>query len=97
VGDTDFVQENVPDDESLKIRVIAAIDGLVRRPRPIRPGPHPRVVVQCLSLTTADLKWLLEAQTRTQARRRPLEEWEERRDEFLLRIVELKRELLGDY
>ena len=45
---------------------------------------------------TPGLKARLDAQTRAQADGRTLEEWEALRDEFLVRLVELKRELLGD-
>jgi 3-hydroxyacyl-CoA dehydrogenase len=46
---------------------------------------------------TADLKQRLDEQTAEQAAGRTLEEWEALRDEFLVRVIELKRELLGDY
>lgn len=45
---------------------------------------------------TASLKEALDTQTREQAAGRSLEEWEALRDEFLLRLMELKRELLGE-
>ncbi len=44
---------------------------------------------------TPELRERLVAQTREQADGRTLEEWEALRDEFLVRVVELKRELLG--
>jgi carnitine 3-dehydrogenase len=46
---------------------------------------------------TDELKAKLDAQTRAQAAGRSLEEWEALRDEFLVRVIEAKRELLGDY
>lgn len=46
---------------------------------------------------TAQLKTRLDEQTREQAAGRTLEEWEALRDEFLVRVVQLKRELLGGY
>jgi 3-hydroxyacyl-CoA dehydrogenase len=46
---------------------------------------------------TPELKDALDAQTREQAQGRTLEEWEALRDEFLVRVIEAKRELLGDY
>lgn len=42
---------------------------------------------------TATLRGLLDEQTRAEAGSRPLEEWEQLRDEFLLRVIEIKREL----
>jgi carnitine 3-dehydrogenase len=45
---------------------------------------------------TPELKDALDAQTREQARGRTLEEWEALRDEFLIRVIELKRELFGE-
>jgi carnitine 3-dehydrogenase len=44
---------------------------------------------------TPELRCRLDEQTREQAEGRSLEEWEALRDEFLVRVVELKRELLG--
>jgi len=46
---------------------------------------------------TPELKAKLDAQTRGQAAGRPMAEWEALRDEFLVRVVELKRELFGAY
>ena len=46
---------------------------------------------------TAELKQRLDEQTRAQAAGRTLEEWEALRDEFLVRVLELKQELFGDY
>lgn len=46
---------------------------------------------------TDDLKAKLDAQTREQMAGRTLEQWEALRDEFLVRVIEAKRELLGDY
>jgi carnitine 3-dehydrogenase len=46
---------------------------------------------------TAELKATLDEQTREQAAGRTLEEWEALRDEFLVRVLELKRELFGAY
>ena len=46
---------------------------------------------------TAELKTRLDEQTRDEARGRTLEEWEALRDEFLVRVIELKRELFGAY
>jgi len=45
---------------------------------------------------TPELKARLDEQTRAQAQGRTLQEWEALRDEFLVRVVELKRELLGE-
>ncbi len=44
-----------------------------------------------------ELKAKLDAQTRQQMGARTLEEWEALRDEFLVRVIEAKRELLGEY
>lgn len=44
---------------------------------------------------TSTLKGMLDEQTREQADGRSLEEWEELRDEFLLRVIEIKRELFS--
>jgi len=46
---------------------------------------------------TADLKEKLESQTGEQAAGRSLEDWEALRDEFLVRVIEAKRELLEGY
>lgn len=46
---------------------------------------------------TPELKAKLDAQTREQMGERTLEEWEALRDEFLVRVIEAKRELLGEY
>ncbi len=46
---------------------------------------------------TAELKARLDAQTRDEAQGRTLEEWEALRDEFLVRVIQLKRELFGEY
>ncbi len=46
---------------------------------------------------TDELKARLDAQTREQMGGRTLEEWEALRDEFLVRVIEAKRELLGEY
>ena len=46
---------------------------------------------------TDELVEKLDEQTRDQATGRTLEEWEALRDEFLVRVIEAKRELLGDY
>lgn len=46
---------------------------------------------------TDDLKQKLVEQTREQLGGRSLEEWERLRDEFLVRVIEAKREVLGDY
>jgi 3-hydroxyacyl-CoA dehydrogenase len=46
---------------------------------------------------TEELKAELDAQTRAQMGTRTLEEWEALRDEFLVRVIEAKRELLGEY
>lgn len=46
---------------------------------------------------TTELKRRLDEQTGEQAAGRTLEEWEALRDEFLVRVVELKRELFGAY
>lgn len=46
---------------------------------------------------TEELKAKLDEQTREQMGERTLEEWEALRDEFLVRIIEAKRELLGGY
>jgi carnitine 3-dehydrogenase len=46
---------------------------------------------------TPALKRRLDEQTRAQARGRSLEEWEALRDQFLVRVIEAKRELLGEY
>lgn len=60
----------------------------------------PQVVADCSHNTypelTSDLKDALDRQTREQAAGRSLEEWEALRDEFLLRLIELKRELFGE-
>jgi carnitine 3-dehydrogenase len=45
---------------------------------------------------TPKLTEALDAQTREQAQGRTLEEWESLRDEFLIRVIELKRELFGE-
>ena len=45
---------------------------------------------------TEELKATLDAQTREQMDGRTLEEWERLRDEFLVRVIEAKRELFGD-
>jgi carnitine 3-dehydrogenase len=45
---------------------------------------------------TPELTEALDTQTRVQAQGRTLEEWEALRDEFLIRVIELKRELLGE-
>jgi carnitine 3-dehydrogenase len=45
---------------------------------------------------TPELKARLDEQTGEQAEGRTLAEWEALRDEFLVRVVELKRELFGD-
>ena len=45
---------------------------------------------------TPELKQQLDEQTRAEAQGRTLEEWEALRDEFLVRLVELKRDVLGD-
>jgi carnitine 3-dehydrogenase len=42
-----------------------------------------------------ELKRCLDEQTREQAQGRTLEEWERLRDEFLVRVLELKREVFG--
>jgi len=46
---------------------------------------------------TPELTRKLDEQTRAQMGGRSLDEWEALRDEFLLRVIELKRELLGEY
>jgi carnitine 3-dehydrogenase len=46
---------------------------------------------------TEELKAKLDAQTRRQMGERTLEEWERLRDEFVVRVIEAKRELLGEY
>jgi hypothetical protein len=46
---------------------------------------------------TPELTRKLDEQTREHMGDRSLEEWEALRDEFLLRVIELKRELLGEY
>ena len=46
---------------------------------------------------TEELKTTLDEQTREQMDGRTLEEWEALRDEFLVRVIEAKRELLGEY
>ncbi len=46
---------------------------------------------------TEELITKLDAQTRSQAAGRTLEEWEALRDEFLVRVVEAKRELFGTF
>lgn len=46
---------------------------------------------------TDELKGRLDAQTREQMGDRTLEEWETLRDEFLVRVIEAKRELFGAY
>jgi 3-hydroxyacyl-CoA dehydrogenase len=46
---------------------------------------------------TPELKAQLDAQTREQMGGRTLEEWEALRDEFLVRVLEAKRDLLGEY
>lgn len=46
---------------------------------------------------TDELVTKLDDQTREQAAGRSLEEWEALRDEFLVRVIEAKRELLGEY
>lgn len=60
----------------------------------------PQTVADCSHNTypkvTAELKDTLDRQTRQQAAGRSLEEWEALRDEFLLRLIELKQELLDD-
>ncbi len=60
----------------------------------------PAVVADCshnvYPEVTPGLRQSLDEQTRAQAQGRTLEEWEALRDEFLLRVIELKRELLGD-
>jgi 3-hydroxyacyl-CoA dehydrogenase len=60
----------------------------------------PAVVAGCshnvYPALTQELKDALDAQTREQAQGRTLEEWEALRDEFLIRVIELKRELFGE-
>jgi len=46
---------------------------------------------------TTELKAKLDEQTRAQTSGRTLEEWERLRDEFLVRLIETKRELFGEY
>lgn len=46
---------------------------------------------------TPELKAKLGTQTQEQMGGRTMDEWEALRDEFLVRVVEAKRELLGDY
>ena len=46
---------------------------------------------------TDELKATLDAHTREQMGARTLEQWEALRDEFLVRVLEVKRELLGEY
>jgi len=45
---------------------------------------------------TGELVRLLDEQTRDQAQGRSLEEWERLRDEFLVRVLEVKREVFGE-
>ena len=61
------------------------------------PGRIPDWSHNAYPQITAELKQRLDEQTAAQAAGRTLEEWEALRDEFLVRIMELKRELFGEY
>ncbi len=166
VRGADWVQENVPDEEELKVTVIAAIDAACppgaiiasstsgipptllqsrcRHPERVLAGhpsnpahilplvevvagerTAPEAAARAMSSTPASasarcacvakparipdwshnvcpeitpgLKRTLDEQTREEAAGRTLEEWEALRHEFLVRLVELKRELVGEY